>query len=165
MPTKLSPSEPETKKPKVDSTCPVRKTNLEQRIEKAQMKRVRAENKEISPKPISPTDFTKKYVPINNGEQHRSYIDSYRSEYEAYIRLHSFLFKHYYSQFENLQNELHKVGASSEEKRRITDKIIEYYESVKNDEEFKRSKEKFDILHSKLGHIGKMIKQYESKSK
>ncbi|CAD5123400.1 DgyrCDS11751 [Dimorphilus gyrociliatus] len=164
MPTKLSPSEPEAKKPKVDSTCPVRKTNLEQRIERAQMKRVHAQNKEISPKPISPTDFTRKYVRIENDEQFRSYVSSYRSEYSSYISLHSFLFKQYYSQFEAFQDELQKVDPGSEEERRLCDSIIEAFNRVKNDEQFEKRKGRFDILHSKLSHIRRLIKEYESRT-
>ncbi|XP_059080916.1 RNA polymerase II elongation factor ELL-like [Tigriopus californicus] len=102
----------------------------------------------------SPPSFMKEFTKVVSQKQRRAYKKEFDVDYQTYTKLHSQL-SEVRPKFAALESQLNQENRESETRRRIKSKIHEEYK------EFKRMKNYFGYLHTKLAHIRKLVNEYD----
>lgn len=162
------------KRSKLTDFVPARKSRGEQRKELEDMMKEKksleqknaADEKEKSPElkkeePQAESDYRMHYIPITSEKQYQNYVEDYKSQYQEYLNLHKYLATTY-SPFHELEHQLENCEEGSKQYKELSVKINNEYQRVKNDENFRIKKKRFDFLHAKLKFIKELTKKYEA---
>ncbi|XP_023930907.1 RNA polymerase II elongation factor ELL-like [Lingula anatina] len=105
-------------------------------------------------------DYILQYTMINSQEQRRRYKEDFNQQYDHYRGIHASVEK-VSKKFRELQEQLYKSKPGTEEYEKIRDKIYREYKGMKNDSKYMEEKKEVDYLHTKLGHIKRLIQEYD----
>lgn len=122
----------------------------------------------ISPANVSPSstsdspDYIMKYTLIETNDQRQTYKGDFNSEYEEYKRIHNNVEK-VTKRFKELHDQLkaYEEGTSNFESVRL--KILKEYKMIQRDSKYVEQRRRCDYLHKKLGHIKKLILEYDQR--
>ncbi|XP_015903505.1 RNA polymerase II elongation factor ELL2 [Parasteatoda tepidariorum] len=106
-------------------------------------------------------DYMTKYTKILSYDQRTRYKNDFNAQYQEYLSLHSKIEK-IKMKFMSLNNHLRNYEEGSEEYMNISSKIYEQYRAYHEDENYKKSEEKLNYLHTKLSHIKKLVMEYDN---
>ncbi|KAK7116690.1 RNA polymerase II elongation factor ELL-like [Littorina saxatilis] len=118
------------------------------------------ENQEKDDDTDSTPDYVTQYSGIESCKQRLRYKQDFNSEYEEYRRLHEKV-QNVTRRFQHLKERILNTKEGSQEFEELRSKVLQEYEQQKNDSKFLQRKQRVNYLHGKLGHIKRLIMEYD----
>ncbi|XP_052697883.1 RNA polymerase II elongation factor ELL-like [Crassostrea angulata] len=106
-------------------------------------------------------DYFLKYIAISNGPQRAKYKQDFNAEYQEYRDLHDNVEK-VTKKFAELETLMRQAQPGTEEYENLKNKIRQEYKYQKDDHKYMEQKKRFEYLHKKLGHIKRLILDYDN---
>ena len=108
------------------------------------------------------TDFTSKFLRIENLEQRKVYKAEFNKDYNRYMILHAKLDR-VSQRFRNLQMQSRHTPETSPDHLLLRKMVVKEYQAA-NSNPIKLDREEFQYLHKKLDHIKKLVHDYDTNS-
>ncbi|XP_005088885.1 RNA polymerase II elongation factor ELL [Aplysia californica] len=105
-------------------------------------------------------EFISKYLAIKNTEQRQQYKHEFNREYSEYHQLHREV-DSVARKFLNLRSQIDQTEEGSPDFEVLKKQVLEEYEAQKSDPKFMAKKQRMEYLHQKLGHIKRLIHDYD----
>ncbi|KAK2152908.1 hypothetical protein LSH36_315g05048 [Paralvinella palmiformis] len=105
-------------------------------------------------------DYLRSYPKISSSDQRQTYKADFNAEYEEYRQLHSRIMA-VTNKFLELKEQLQKQTKGSSDYKNICKRIKCEFKLVKGDPKYLEQRHRHDYLHHKLGHIKKLISEYD----
>ncbi|XP_059169758.1 RNA polymerase II elongation factor ELL2-like [Physella acuta] len=107
-------------------------------------------------------DYISKFIDIEDGEQRQQYKHEFNKEYTEYRELHKQV-DIVACKFQNLRSQINQTEEGTPDFEVLKKQILEEYEAQKSDPKFMEKKQRMDYLHQKLGHIKRLILEYDQR--
>ncbi|XP_066599287.1 RNA polymerase II elongation factor Ell [Prorops nasuta] len=117
-----------------------------------------------SPNHTEYPDYLTYFTTISSTEQRKRYKTEFNADYDEYRRLHTEV-SEVSQRFTDLQARLKQEEAAENwvEYEAIKQLILAEYIKTKNDPLHQKNKSRFQFLHAKLGHIKRLVVDYDAK--
>nr|XP_022304347.1 RNA polymerase II elongation factor ELL-like [Crassostrea virginica] len=106
-------------------------------------------------------DYFLKYIAISSGPQRAKYKQDFNAEYQEYRDLHDNVEK-VTKKFSELETLMRQAQPGTEEYENLKNRIRQEYKYQKDDLKYMDQKKRFEYLHKKLGHIKRLILDYDT---
>ncbi|XP_048734066.2 RNA polymerase II elongation factor ELL-like isoform X2 [Ostrea edulis] len=106
-------------------------------------------------------DYFLKYIAISSGPQRAKYKQDFNTEYQEYRDLHDNVEK-VTRKFTELETLMRQTQPGTEEFENLKNRIRQEYKYQKDDHKYMEQKKRFEYLHKKLGHIKRLILEYDN---
>ncbi|XP_061172300.1 RNA polymerase II elongation factor ELL-like [Saccostrea echinata] len=106
-------------------------------------------------------DYFLKYIAISSGPQRAKYKQDFNTEYQEYRDLHDNVEK-VTRKFADLETLMKRTQPGTEEFENLKNRIRQEYKYQKDDHKYMEQKKRFEYLHKKLGHIKRLILDYDN---
>ncbi|CAL1538357.1 unnamed protein product [Lymnaea stagnalis] len=107
-------------------------------------------------------DYISKFIHIEDSEQRQQYKQEFNREYAEYRELHKEV-DMVACKFQNLRSQINQTEEGTPDFEVLKKQVLEEYEAQKSDPKFMAKKQRMDYLHQKLGHIKRLIHDYDQR--
>ncbi|KAH9510009.1 hypothetical protein Btru_044824 [Bulinus truncatus] len=107
-------------------------------------------------------DYVSKFTPIEDTEQRQQYKQEFNREYIEYRELHKEV-DDVARKFQKLRSKINETEEGTPDFEVLKKQVLEEYEAQKSDPKFMEKKFRMDYLHQKLGHIKRLIHDYDQR--
>lgn len=111
---------------------------------------------------IDTLNYLSKYSVICGDSQRQEYKNDFNTEYFEYQKLYQEINK-VSQKFLDWDNQMKNLNKGSPAYEKLERKIVNEYHQTKKDTKFIQTKNRFEFLHRKLGHIKKLVVDYDQK--
>ncbi|XP_050401751.1 RNA polymerase II elongation factor ELL [Patella vulgata] len=101
------------------------------------------------------------YTLITNTDQRLKYKKDFNTQYEEYRQLHAQI-ESVVLKFGELRSQVKGSKEGTKDFEELKKRIVKEYEAKKTDPKYVEQKRRYEYLHKKLGHIKRLIIEYDS---
>ncbi|ESO88095.1 hypothetical protein LOTGIDRAFT_234674 [Lottia gigantea] len=101
------------------------------------------------------------YTNITNTDQRLQYKKDFNTQYEEYKQLYSKI-ESVVAKFEEMKSQMKLRQQGTKDFEELKNRIVKEYEAQKTDPKYVEQKKRYDYLHKKLGHIKRLIIEYDN---
>ncbi|KAK7010524.1 RNA polymerase II elongation factor ELL2 [Biomphalaria glabrata] len=107
-------------------------------------------------------DYISKFIKIEDSDQRQQYKQEFNREYVEYRELHKEV-DEVARKFQKLRSQINETEEGTRDFEMLKKQVLEEYEAQKSDPKFMEKKQRMDYLHQKLGHIKRLIHEYDQR--